>query len=114
MTQLSVERLILVIICFLLFEIPLNVIAEKFNRPDSSIMKRRTPDYQRVANSCFINDYSAWLKRQQEFILWLTVSKILRLSSLKEKEIQKEIRKYRLQHQCLRIMERLPVSVGPG
>lgn len=74
----------------------------------------RSPRYKRLAKYCHINDYQAWLQRQQEFLIWLDLAKILRLPVDDDEDFQREFQQYRLQQQCLRLVERLPISIGPG
>jgi hypothetical protein len=71
-------------------------------------------DYKRIAKYCFIDDYPAWLQQQKEFLIWLDLAKMLRLPVHEDIHVQRELKQYRLQYECLRIVERLPVSVGPG
>jgi hypothetical protein len=42
------------------------------------------------------------------------LAKMLHFPIHEDKELQRELKKYHLQYQCVRIMERLPVSFGPG
>ena len=72
------------------------------------------PDYSRMATYCHIENYSAWLERQQELLLWLRLAELLQMPIEDSILIKQELNNYRLQYECLRIMERLPVSVGPG
>jgi hypothetical protein len=47
-------------------------------------------------------------------MIWIDLAKMLRLPIHEDRQFQQELNQYRLQYQCLRIVERLPVSVGPG
>ncbi|CAF1304439.1 unnamed protein product, partial [Didymodactylos carnosus] len=71
-------------------------------------------DYKRLAKYCYIHDFELWADRQKELTLWLRLSKIMKLSRNDYLEIQKEVEQYRLQYECLKIIERLPLSIGPG
>ncbi|UJR28052.1 hypothetical protein I4U23_009308 [Adineta vaga] len=71
-------------------------------------------EYKRLATHCYINDYAAWLDRQDTLMFWLNIAKILKVPVEKSELLQKEMEQIRLQQQCLRFIERLPVSVGPG
>lgn len=79
-----------------------------------STPKLKSVEYRRLTKVCGIQDYSAWLQRQDEFLMWLDLAKLLRLSVDDDPEFQRELRQYRLQYQCLRLIERLPLSIGPG
>jgi hypothetical protein len=81
---------------------------------DLSLAISKSADYKRLASYCFIDDYPTWLQRQQELIMWLDLAKILKLPIQDDEQFQQEVQQYRLQYECLRVMERLPVSVGPG
>ena len=70
--------------------------------------------YSRMATHCYIENYSNWLERQQELLVWLRLAQLLQMPIDDSSLIKQELNKYRLQYECLRIMERLPVSVGPG
>lgn len=73
-----------------------------------------TPRYKRLAKYCYIDNYQEWLRRQEEFLIWLNLAKILRLPLDNDENFQREFQQYRLQQQCLRLVERLPISIGPG
>lgn len=81
---------------------------------NSSTPKLKSAEHRRLSKVCGIQDYSAWLQRQDEFLIWLDLAKLLRLSFDDNPEFQRELRQYRLQYQCLRLVERLPLSIGPG
>ncbi|CAF0821463.1 unnamed protein product [Rotaria sp. Silwood1] len=70
--------------------------------------------FKRLVSHCYIHDYAAWLERQQELIMWLNLAKLLKLPIEESKIIQEELEQIRLQYECLRVIERLPLSVGPG
>lgn len=70
--------------------------------------------YKRLVSHCYINDYAAWLERQKELMMWLSLAKIWNLPIEENKIIQQELEQIRLQHECLRVIERLPLSIGPG
>jgi hypothetical protein len=80
----------------------------------STSLKSASSEYKRLASHCYINDYAAWLDRQQELIVWLNLAKLLKLPIQDSELIQQELEQFRLQQECLRVIERLPVSVGPG
>ncbi|CAF3379389.1 unnamed protein product [Rotaria socialis] len=69
---------------------------------------------KRLASRCYINDYPAWLERQQELMIWFHLAKLLKLPIEENKVIQEELEQIRLQHECLRFIEHLTLSIGPG
>jgi len=85
-----------------------------FETEHPTLLKSASSEYKRLASHCFINDYAAWLDRQQELIVWLSLAKLLKLPIQDSELIQQELEQFRLQQECLRLIERLPVSVGPG
>ena len=89
------------------YSIPLHI-----TKSSSSV--RAASEYKRLATHCYIDDYAAWLERQQELMVWLSLAKLLNLPIHDSELIQQELEQFRLQHECLRVIERLPVSVGPG
>jgi len=60
---------------------------------------------------CYIDDYSSWVEQQTILNYFLQFA---RLFDLDTKFIEAELEKYRLQHECLRAFERLPIVVGNG
>jgi hypothetical protein len=80
----------------------------------ATLLQPTSLEYKRLASHCYITDYSAWLERQQELLIWLSLAKLLKLPIQDSELIKQELEQFRLQHQCLRVIERLPVSVGPG
>jgi hypothetical protein len=88
--------------------------AKSMQTRNSPALKSNSAEYKRLATYCFIDDYPAWLRRQQELMIWLDLAKILKLPIQDDKQFQQELQQYRLQYECLRVMERLPVAVGPG
>ena len=88
--------------------------SKPIDRRDILLGKSNSPEYKRLASYCYIDDYATWLQRQNELIMWLDFAKILRLPIHEDEQFQREVQQYRLQYECLRVMERLPVSVGPG
>ena len=93
----------------------LSVIDARLMETQDSPMKQiKSSEYKRLASYCYIDDYTSWLQRQQELLMWFDLAKILKLPIHEDKQFQRELQQYRLQHECLRVMERLPVSVGPG
>jgi hypothetical protein len=91
-----------------------SVDSSQFPTQTSFSLKLKSLEYKRLAKYCYIDDYPAWLHRQNEFMIWIDLAKILRLPIHEDQQFQQELNQYRLQYQCLRIVERLPVSVGPG
>jgi hypothetical protein len=91
-----------------------SVDSRQFKTQISFSSKLKSAEYGRLAKYCYIDDYPAWLHRQNEFMIWIDLAKILRLPIHEDQQFQQELNQYRLQYQCLRIVERLPVSVGPG
>lgn len=71
-------------------------------------------EYKQFAKYCHIDDYTAWLQRQHEFKIWLDLATILKLPIHEDKQFQREFKLFHLQYECLRAVERLPVSIGPG
>jgi hypothetical protein len=68
--------------------------------------------HQRLASTyCFINNYTTWLEQQSMLAYFLQFS---RFFDLDKHRIEQELEQYRLQHECLRALERLPILVGGG
>ncbi|CAF2964733.1 unnamed protein product [Rotaria sp. Silwood2] len=80
----------------------------------SSSLIPTSSEFKRLASHCYINDYAAWLERQQELMMWLNLAKLLKLPIEESNIIKQELEQFRLQYECLRVIERLPLSVGPG
>jgi hypothetical protein len=91
-----------------------SVNAEQSPSQTSFSPKLKSTEYQRLAKYCYIDDYSAWLERQREFMIWFDLAKMLRLPIKENQQFQQELKRYRLQYECLRIIEHLPIVVGPG
>jgi hypothetical protein len=70
--------------------------------------------YERLAKRCFIDDYSSWLQRESELLAWFYIAQLLKWPIYDGSLMQEELNRYRLQHQCLRIHEHLPLAVGHG
>lgn len=71
-----------------------------------------SPAYRRLAALyCYIDDYSNWLEQQRSLNYFLQFSKFFDLDT---KRIEAELERYRLQHDCLRVLERLPIIIGTG
>jgi hypothetical protein len=85
-----------------------------FETSELSLLPSPSSEYKRLASHCYIDDYISWLERQQELMVWLNLAKLLKLPIHESEIIQRELEQFRLQHECLRVIERLPVSVGPG
>ena len=84
------------------------------NNDQLSTLKLRSLGYKRLASHCYIDDYAAWLERQQELVVWLQLAKLLKLPIQDTDVIRQELEQIRLQHECLRVIERLPLAIGPG
>ena len=92
------------------------LIGETMARPASKKAMSHTPpeDYKVLAKQCLIDDYDTWSQRENETLLWLALVRIFNYPLDPHDMIYKEAEKFRLQRECLRLMERLPVAVGPG
>ena len=77
-------------------------------------VKSTLSNYERLAKRCYIDDYAAWLQRESELLEWLQIAQILELPIHDGSLMQQEFKQHRLQRECLRIHERLPLSIGPG
>lgn len=88
--------------------------AEQTSTSNALTTPSDSPRYKRLAKYCFIDNYQAWLERQREFLVWMDLAKLLRLPLDDDEEFQREFERFRLQYQCLRLVERLPISIGPG
>lgn len=95
-------------IVFSVHSIPLKI----ETRPPA--LKLKAMEYKRFASHCYIDDYPAWLERQQELLVWLQLAKLLKLSIQDTDIIRQELEQFRLQRECLRVIERLPLAIGPG
>ena len=68
--------------------------------------------YQRLASSyCHIKDYPTWLEQQLSFHYFLQFVQYFDIDTDRIKEIRDQ---YRLQYECLRAIERLPILIGHG
>ncbi|CAF3296817.1 unnamed protein product [Rotaria socialis] len=81
---------------------------------NSLISRFKRTKYNQMVTSCYIYDYSTWLQQRHEFMIWLEFAALLQLPFHKNTEIQRKIKLYNLQDECLRIIERLPLNFGPG
>ncbi|CAF1341050.1 unnamed protein product [Rotaria sordida] len=88
--------------------------SSRFRSQNSLPLQLKSSEYKQLAKYCYIDDYSAWLQQRREFMIWFELATILRLPIQENKQFQHEYNLYRLQHECLRVVERLPVSFGPG
>ncbi|CAF0918822.1 unnamed protein product [Adineta steineri] len=71
-----------------------------------------TPSYQRLASLyCYIDDYSTWSEEETSLNYFLQFALYFNLDSSR---IEQELERYRLQHECLRAVERLPIIMGKG
>ncbi|CAF0891334.1 unnamed protein product [Rotaria sp. Silwood1] len=67
-----------------------------------------SPTYQQLASSyCFINDYATWLEQRESLNYFLEFA---RLFGLATKGIEQEIKRYRLQYECLKKLEHHPMN----
>lgn len=71
-------------------------------------------EYSRLASHCLIENYPAWFERRRQLSIWLKLTEFLNLPVDQNDLVRKELEVYRLQTQCLKLVERLPVSIGPG
>ncbi|CAF0860112.1 unnamed protein product [Rotaria sordida] len=92
----------------------INVKARTLESKQSTSLLPTSSEFKRLASHCYIHDYAVWLERQQELIIWLNLAKLLKLPIEESKIMQEELEQFRLQYECLRVIERLPLSVGPG
>ncbi|CAF0799039.1 unnamed protein product [Rotaria sordida] len=88
--------------------------ARTLESKQSTSLLPTSSEFKRLASHCYIHDYAVWLERQQELIIWLNLAKLLKLPIEESKIMQEELEQFRLQYECLRVIERLPLSVGPG
>ena len=115
MSVCCINRANLVFAYLLLLLIISSSIASRPYAIQKSLTKKFKPtEYKRLAKYCLIEDYPAWLQRQHEFNLWFDLARLLRLPIHEDMEFQRQLEHHRLQSECLRFVERLPVSVGPG
>lgn len=114
MLLFNIDRSMFVLVSLLLLCVSTLINGKPIEKRDLSVDKSKSAEYKRLASYCYIDDYSAWLQRQQELVMWLDLANILKLPIHEDEQFQQEVQQYRLQHECLRVMERLPVSVGPG
>ena len=114
MLLFNIDRSMLVLVSLLLLCVSSLINGKPIEKRDLSVDKSKSAEYKRLASYCYIDDYAAWVQRQQELVMWLDLAKILKLPIHEDEQFQQEVQQYRLQHECLRVMERLPVSVGPG
>lgn len=71
-----------------------------------------SPTYRRLASIyCYVDDYELWLDQQMNLQYFLAFAQFFNLDSHR---IETELERYRLQHECLRAIERLPILVGSG
>ncbi|CAF0900941.1 unnamed protein product [Adineta ricciae] len=71
-------------------------------------------EYKRLATRCFIDDYTTWSEKYQFLLFMLRMADVLNMADQDRESLLKQWDQMRLQQQCLRFIERLPVSVGPG
>jgi hypothetical protein len=112
MLFLNINRSILLYF-YLIFTLS-SVVSKRFPIKNSRLLKPVSTNHRQLATYCYIDDYPAWLQRRHEFMMWLEVAKMLRLPIYEDEQFQHELKQYRLQYECLRAVERLPISFGPG
>ena len=70
------------------------------------------PLYAQMASSyCYIKNYSQWMERQASLNYYYRLARHLKMDTSR---FLKELEQYRLQRECLRILERLPILIGGG
>ncbi len=70
------------------------------------------PTYRHLAAEyCYIEDYAKWLKEQESLEYFLRFARFFDANATRIKD---ELERYRLQRECLKILERLPILVGGG
>ncbi len=68
--------------------------------------------YQRLASLyCYIDDYPAWLEQQSRLNSFLQFAQFFYIDT---NRIEQELEQYRLQRECLRAFELLPIIIGNG
>lgn len=68
--------------------------------------------YQRLASLyCFIDDYPAWLEQQSILEYFLQFAQYFYIDV---DLVKKALEQYRLQHECLKALERRPILIGGG
>ncbi|CAF4399532.1 unnamed protein product, partial [Rotaria sp. Silwood2] len=68
-----------------------------------------SPIYQQLASSyCFIDDYSTWLEQREALNYFKQFAQFFGLDT---KRIEKEIERYRLQHECLKGLKNHPIKI---
>lgn len=71
-----------------------------------------SPAYRRLASIyCYIDDYSVWLEQQMNLKYFLSFAQFFNIDS---QRLELELERYRLQHECLRAIERMPILIGSG
>ena len=114
MTLFNINRPIFLFVYLLVVIIIPSIDSMRIKIKNTLPIESRTTDYKHFAKFCYIDDYQAWIQRQQELKIWYDLAKLLKLPIHENTHFQRELKQYRLQYECLRIVERLPVSVGPG
>lgn len=70
------------------------------------------PLYAQMASKyCYIKNYSQWVEQQTSLSYVLRLARVLKVDTSR---IQTELEQFRLQRECLRVLERLPILVGSG
>lgn len=81
-------------------------------KTETDSQKKLLDQYHHLASIyCYIDDYSAWLKEQAALEAFLQIA---RFFDIDNDHIQQELKRYRLQYECLRVIERLPIVIGTG
>jgi hypothetical protein len=97
-------RFIFTILCFFSMLI--------FTQSQINSQKNLSNVHRRLASLyCFIDDYPAWLERQTALHFFLEFAQLINIDT---DSIEQEIEQYRLQRECLRVLERLPILIGSG
>ena len=91
------------------------IVASIFSHPTELIDDySQSSDYAKLASKCLIDDYESWTRQRQELFMWAKIVEIFKLPIDQDDLLNKELEKYRLQQECLRVVERIPLSIGPG
>jgi len=70
--------------------------------------------YQHLASYCNISDYSLWLQKQASLKKFLRIAHHFELDENTIKQIERDLKRYRSEHECLKFYERFPIIVGGG
>lgn len=96
----------------LIFSIVSFFLIFKCIKSDVDSQKNLSSYYYRVASLyCYIDDYPAWLEEQSRLHQFLKLAQFLYIDI---DRIRQELERYRLQRECLKVLERLPIVFGRG